>query len=154
MNWNDGRVVSNFILQALRGEDLTIYGDGTATRSFQYVQDLINGLILLMESNCTDPVNIGNPHEFTMNEFAELAITLVEEAETAKQRSTEFKRPSVKYLPPVTDDPPRRRPDITRAKERLNWEPKWSVREGMLETSKFNLWPNLPIPYMLLMLGL
>jgi len=130
MNWNDGRVVSNFILQALRGEDLTIYGDGTATRSFQYVHDLVDGLIKLMASDCTEPVNLGTPQEYTIEEFARLSIDLVAEvrAETTKSK--------IIHLPPVTDDPPKRRPDITRAKERLGWEPEWKVRDGMLETSE------------------
>jgi UDP-glucuronate decarboxylase len=127
MNWNDGRVVSNFILQALRGEDLTIYGDGEATRSFQYVHDLVDGLIALMASDCTEPVNLGNPQEFTISEFAAMVITLVRE----QQPQTSSK---AVYLPAVTDDPQRRRPDITRAKDRLGWKPKFSVIEGLRET--------------------
>ncbi|KAF8459123.1 hypothetical protein BGX38DRAFT_1151828 [Terfezia claveryi] len=130
MNWNDGRVVSNFILQALRGEDLTIYGDGAATRSFQYVHDLVDGLIKLMASDCTEPVNLGTPQEYTIEEFARLSIDLVSEVRAGKETI----KSKIIHLPPVTDDPPKRRPDITRAKERLGWEPKWKVREGMLET--------------------
>ncbi|RPB28316.1 NAD(P)-binding protein [Terfezia boudieri ATCC MYA-4762] len=130
MNWNDGRVVSNFILQALRGEDLTIYGDGAATRSFQYVHDLVDGLIKLMASDCTEPVNLGTPQEYTIEEFARLSIDLVSEVRAGKETT----KSKIIHLPPVTDDPPKRRPDITRAKERLGWEPKWKVREGMLET--------------------
>ena len=133
MNWNDGRVVSNFILQALRGESLEIYGDGTATRSFQYIHDLVDGLIKLMNSDCKEPINLGNPQEFTIEEFAQLSFDLVSEV---KQLGDAIK-PKLIYLPPVTDDPPKRRPDITRAKERLGWEPKWKVRDGMLETSKY-----------------
>ena len=127
MNWNDGRVVSNFILQALRGEDLTIYGDGEATRSFQYVHDLVDGLIALMASDCTEPVNLGNPQEFTINEFAAMVTALVKE----QQPQTSSK---AVYLPAVTDDPRRRRPDITRAKDRLGWNPKFSAVEGLRET--------------------
>lgn len=133
MNWNDGRVVSNFILQALRGEDLTIYGDGKATRSFQYVHDLADGLIKLMASDCKDPVNLGTPQEFTIEEFAKLSIDLVDEV-----RPRDSAKSKIVHLPPVTDDPPKRRPDITRAKEQLGWEPKWKVRDGMLETSKIH----------------
>lgn len=128
MNFNDGRVVSNFILQALRSEDITIYGDGSATRSFQYMHDLIDGLIQLMESDCTEPVNLGNPHEFTIKEFANMVIGLVNEQRDQPSTS------NVVYLPAVIDDPPRRKPDISRAKERLNWEPRISVHEGLSET--------------------
>lgn len=134
MNWNDGRVVSNFILQALRGEDLTIYGDGTATRSFQYVHDLVDGLIKLMESDCTEPVNLGTPQEYTIEEFARLSISLVSEVRMGEETT----KSKIIHLPPVTDDPPKRRPDISRAKERLGWEPKWKVRDGMLETSEYH----------------
>jgi len=130
MNWNDGRVVSNFILQALRGEDLTVYGDGMATRSFQYIHDLVDGLIKLMDSDCEEPVNLGNPQEFTIEEFAELALQLVNEVTVGE----EPRKSKIVHLPPVTDDPPKRRPDITRANERLGWEPRWEVRDGMLET--------------------
>ena len=133
MNWNDGRVVSNFILQALRGESLEIYGDGTATRSFQYIHDLVDGLIKLMNSDCKEPINLGNPQEFTIEDFARLSFDLVNEI---KQLGGTTK-PEIVYLSPVMDDPPKRRPDITRAKERLGWEPKWKVRDGMLETSKY-----------------
>jgi UDP-glucuronate decarboxylase len=128
MNFNDGRVVSNFILQALRSEDITVYGDGSATRSFQYMHDLIDGLIQLMESDCTEPVNLGNPHEFTIKEFANMVIGLVNEQRDQPSTS------NVVYLPAVIDDPPRRKPDISRAKERLNWQPRISVHEGLSET--------------------
>ncbi|KAH8144542.1 uncharacterized protein LAJ45_11439 [Morchella importuna] len=131
MNFNDGRVVSNFILQALRSEDITIYGDGSATRSFQYMHDLIDGLIQLMESDCTEPVNLGNPHEFTIKEFANMVIGLVNEQRDQPSTS------NVVYLPAVIDDPPRRKPDISRAKERLNWEPRISVHEGLSETVSY-----------------
>lgn len=130
MNWNDGRVVSNFVLQALRGEALTIYGDGRATRSFQYVHDLVDGLIALMASDCCEPVNLGNPQEFTIAEFAEIVIGLVKEVVPGTLSAVE-------YLPAVTDDPQRRRPDITRAKERIGWEPRFSVIDGVRETGLF-----------------
>jgi UDP-glucuronate decarboxylase len=130
MNWNDGRVVSNFILQALRGEDITVYGDGSATRSFQYVHDLVSGLIALMESSCTEPVNLGNPDEFTINEFAEMVTGLVKEVKPETQSR-------IKYCPAVTDDPQRRKPDIARAKEKLGWEPSWSVVAGLQETGTY-----------------
>lgn len=130
MNWNDGRVVSNFILQALRNEDITVYGNGSATRSFQYVHDLVDGLIALMESDCTEPVNLGNPEEFSIKTFADMVVGLVNEQKDPPSTSR------VIYLPAVTDDPHRRKPDISRAKERLRWEPRVTVREGLQETSE------------------
>ena len=130
MNWNDGRVVSNFILQALRGEDITVYGDGTATRSFMYVHDLVDGLIGLMESDCTEPVNLGNPDEFTIDDFAAMITGLVKEVEPNTKSA-------IVYLPAVEDDPQRRRPDITRAHERFGWKPQFNVAEGLGETGMF-----------------
>jgi len=127
MNWNDGRVVSNFILQALRSDDITIYGNGNATRSFQYVHDLVDGLIGLMHSSCSEPVNLGNPQEFTIGDFGKMVIDLVREV----QPETTSR---ITHLPAVTDDPQRRKPDITRAKEELGWEPKVPVLEGLRET--------------------
>lgn len=127
MNWNDGRVVSNFILQALRSEDITVYGDGSATRSFMYVHDLVDGLIGLMESDCTEPVNLGNPDEFTIDNFAAMITDLVKEVEPNTKSS-------VVYLPAVEDDPQRRRPDITRALERFGWKPQFNVVDGLRET--------------------
>ncbi|KAI9193230.1 uncharacterized protein BJ171DRAFT_532218 [Polychytrium aggregatum] len=123
MNENDGRVVSNFIIQALKGEDLTIYGEGDQTRSFQYVHDLVDGLIALMESNYSEgPVNIGNPDECTIRHFAEVIKEMVQS------------KSKIIKLPPTEDDPRRRRPDISRAKKVLGWEPKFSVRQGIEET--------------------
>jgi UDP-glucuronate decarboxylase len=133
MNWNDGRVVSNFILQALRGEEVTIYGDGEATRSFQYIHDLVDGLIALMESDCKEPVNLGNPDEFTINEFAETVSRIVREVGGKVEGEGEVR---IKHLPPVEDDPQRRRPDIERAKEKIGWEPKVSVLDGLRETGE------------------
>lgn len=122
---NDGRVVSNFIVQALRGEDLTIYGTGEQTRSFCYVDDLVEGLIRLMNTEGEDmhmPVNIGNPGEFTMNELA---------TEVSKAIGKEIK---ITHLPLPQDDPKQRQPNITRAKEVLKWEPTIPLKEGLQKT--------------------
>ncbi len=122
---NDGRVVSNFIVQALRGEDLTIYGTGEQTRSFCYVDDLVEGFIRLMNAEADNihlPVNIGNPGEFTMNELA---------SEVAKAVGKETK---ITYLPLPQDDPKQRQPNITRAKELLGWSPTISLDEGLKKT--------------------
>jgi UDP-glucuronate decarboxylase len=118
--------VSNFIVQALRGEDITVYGDGSQTRSFCYVDDLIRGFLLLMEAptEFTGPVNLGNPDEFTVRELAELVI------ETTGSRS----RVVYKDLP--VDDPRQRCPDITLARERLGWEPTVKLREGLDRTAR------------------
>lgn len=124
MHPNDGRVVSNFIMQAIRGEDITIYGTGEQTRSFCYVDDLINGMLLLMDSpaDMTGPVNVGNPGEFSMLELAEKVVAL-----TKSKSKLVFKD-----LP--SDDPKQRRPDISLAKERLGWEPKISLDDGLRKT--------------------
>lgn len=124
MHPHDGRVVSNFIVQALQGEDITIYGDGQQTRSFCYVDDLVDGLIALMESpdNIAGPLNLGNPVEFTMRELAELVLEL-----TGSTKSKLVSKP----LP--QDDPRQRKPDITKARA-LGWEPKVPLRDGLQET--------------------
>jgi UDP-glucuronate decarboxylase len=123
MHPNDGRVVSNFIVQALRGDDLTIYGDGSQTRSFCYVDDLIEGFVRLMNQDKTvGPVNIGNPGEFTMLELAELVLRKIGGSSKL----------SFQALP--TDDPKQRRPDISLAKETLGWEPKVPLEEGIEKT--------------------
>jgi UDP-glucuronate decarboxylase len=123
MHPNDGRVVSNFIVQALKGEDLTVYGDGQQTRSFCYVDDLIEGFVRLMNQDATvGPVNIGNPGEFTMLELAQQVLKLT------KSRSKIVHRP----LP--ADDPKQRRPDINLAKKHLRWEPKIPLAEGLKKT--------------------
>ena len=125
---NDGRVVSNFIVQALRGEELTIYGDGSQTRSFCYVSDLVDGLIKLMNAEADDihmPVNIGNPGEFTMNELAE---------EIGKTIGIEIR---VKHLSLPKDDPKQRQPNIERAKTLLGWTPKVPLAEGLAKTVKY-----------------
>jgi UDP-glucuronate decarboxylase len=124
MHPNDGRVVSNFILQALQGEHLTVYGDGSQTRSFCYVDDLIDGFVRLMQSpdDFTGPVNLGNPVEMTMLELAEkvLAITGSDSR--------------IVYEPLPSDDPNQRRPDITKAKEALDWTPRVGLDEGLERT--------------------
>jgi UDP-glucuronate decarboxylase len=124
MHPNDGRVISNFIVQALRGEDLTIYGDGLQTRSFCYVDDLIEGLVRMMASpdDFVGPVNMGNPSEFTMIELAETVLHLT--------RSSS----KLRYLPLPKDDPKQRCPDISLAKEKLKWAPTVSLEEGLLKT--------------------
>ena len=121
MHPEDGRVVSNFIVSALRNEPLTIYGDGNQTRSFCYVDDLVEGMVRLMNSpvEVTGPINVGNPGEFTVKELADQVIDLV--GSTA----------GVEYLPLPQDDPIRRQPDITRAKEQLQWEPQVPLAEGL-----------------------
>ncbi|WP_337868361.1 UDP-glucuronic acid decarboxylase family protein [Meiothermus sp.] len=122
MDAEDGRVVTNFIVQALRGEPLTIYGTGSQTRSFQYVDDLIEGIRRLMDVEYHQPVNLGNPEEYTMLQLAKLIQELV-------GSKTPFT-----YQPLPQDDPRQRRPDIRRAKELLGWEPKVPVREGLART--------------------
>ncbi len=120
---NDGRVISNFIVQALQNKPLTVYGDGNQTRSFQYIDDLISGIILLMEKeNFTGPVNLGNPNEFTIKELAEKIILL-----TGSKSKLIFK-------PLPQDDPRQRKPDITLAKEKLGWVPKIQLDEGLKKT--------------------
>jgi UDP-glucuronate decarboxylase len=125
---NDGRVVSNFIVQALRGKPLTIYGDGTQTRSFCYVSDLVEGIIRLMNTEAENihlPVNLGNPDEFTMNELAD---------EVAKATGKEIK---LDYLPLPPDDPRQRKPDISRARQLLGWQPQVKLAEGLKHTAAY-----------------
>ena len=123
---DDGRVVSNFVVQALQGKDITLYGDGEQTRSFCYVDDLVDGLVRMMDQIDTrGPVNLGNPGEFTIRELAELVIELTGTKSRIVPRG----------LPP--DDPVRRQPDITRAREVLGWEPKVALREGLTRTIAF-----------------
>jgi UDP-glucuronate decarboxylase len=120
----DGRVVSNFIVQALQGEDITIYGDGRQTRSFCYVDDLVEALVRMMATSddVTGPMNIGNPHEFTIGELAELVIEMTNS------------RSKLVFCPLPADDPRQRQPDITRASEILNWRPVVALREGLSKT--------------------
>jgi dTDP-glucose 4,6-dehydratase len=122
---NDGRVISNFMMQALRGEPLTIYGDGLQTRSFCYCSDLIEGILLLSKSDEHLPVNIGNPVEFTMLECAQEVRTLVGSAS------------GIVFQPLPQDDPTRRKPDITKAKSLLGWEPKVTLREGLAKSLEY-----------------
>jgi UDP-glucuronate decarboxylase len=127
MHPHDGRVVSNFIMQALRNEDITIYGDGRQTRSFCYVDDLMDAVVAMMKSpeKFTGPVNIGNPNEFTMIELAETVLSLT----GSKSRLV--------YQPLPSDDPKQRKPDISLAKAGLNWEPKVSLRDGLQKTIEY-----------------
>jgi UDP-glucuronate decarboxylase len=127
MNPNDGRVVSNFIVQALQNKDITIFGDGMQTRSFQYVDDLIEGMVLMMASDnsFTGPVNIGNPGEFTMLELANQIIELT------------GSKSKIVYHPLPSDDPRQRKPDIELAKEKLGWEPQVKLQEGLMKTIEY-----------------
>ncbi|CAG9839725.1 unnamed protein product [Diabrotica balteata] len=125
MHMNDGRVVSNFILQALQEDVITVYGSGEQTRSFQYVSDLVEGLVALMNSNYTQPVNLGNPVEHTINEFATIIKNLV------------GGNSKITHVSEVEDDPQRRRPDISRAKNILNWEPKVDLNVGLQKTVEY-----------------
>ncbi len=127
MDSQDGRVVSNFIVQALKGENITIYGDGSQTRSFCYVDDLVSGLIKLMESNesLTGPINLGNPNEFSMLELAEKII--------AKTKTSS----KIIFMQLPQDDPKQRQPDITKAKAELNWSPTTQLDEGLDKTINY-----------------
>jgi len=127
MHPNDGRVVSNFIIQALKGEDITIYGDGMQTRSFQYVDDLVEGMVRMMNTgdSITGPVNIGNPHEFTILELAQKTLEM-----TGSKSKLIFK-------PLPSDDPKQRKPNISLAKKYLDWEPKIQLEEGLTKTIEY-----------------
>lgn len=122
MRLNDGRAVSNFIVQALRHEPITVYGDGSQTRSFCYMSDMIEGIFRLLLSGEREPVNLGNPHEISILELARLIKELV------------GSRSPIEFRPLPQDDPKVRRPDITRAKEKLGWEPKVDLRTGLERT--------------------
>jgi dTDP-glucose 4,6-dehydratase len=125
MRINDGRAVPAFMSQALRNEDVTVFGDGSQTRSFTYVSDLVDGIIRLMLSAEHDPINIGNPVEMTIKQIAETIIRMT----GAKSQ--------IIYKPLPTDDPKQRRPDITRARTLLNWEPKVQLQEGLVKTIEY-----------------
>ena len=127
MHPNDGRVVSNFIVQALKGKDITIYGDGSQTRSFCYCDDLIRGMIAMMATpdEITGPINLGNPHEFTIKQLAELVIELT------------GSKSQIIYEPLPSDDPTQRQPIIDKAKEILHWEPTVQLREGLVKTIEY-----------------
>ncbi len=126
MRPDDGRMIPNFVSQALSGELLTVYGDGTQTRSVQYVDDLIEGVVRLMKSAETRPVNVGNPHEMSVREIAETVIEISKEISGSES--------GLVYEPLPEDDPRRRCPDITRAREALSWEPRVPAREGLKKT--------------------
>lgn len=127
MHPNDGRVVSNFIVQALKGEDITVAGDGSQTRSFQYVDDLLEGMIRMMQTDkgFTGPVNIGNPNEFTILELAKKVIELT------------GSRSKIKYIPLPSDDPTQRKPDISLAKKKLSWQPTIQLNKGLTKTIEY-----------------
>lgn len=127
MDPKDGRVVSNCIIQALKGEDITVYGNGTQTRSFCYVEDLVEGMIRMMNNNqdFQGPVNLGNPSERTVLDLAQKVIELTES------------KSEIKFLPLPSDDPVKRKPDITLAKEKLNWEPKVDITDGLESTIEY-----------------
>ncbi len=122
MRLGDGRVVPNFITQALRGEALTVYGDGSQTRSFCFVDDLVEGIVRLLRSDCTQPVNLGNPHELSVRAFAETIIRLTGSASP------------IVFQPLPVDDPKVRQPDVSAARQILEWEPTVSLEDGLSET--------------------
>ncbi|WVH09073.1 MAG: UDP-glucuronate decarboxylase [Fluviibacter phosphoraccumulans EoVTN8] len=124
----DGRVVSNFIIQALNGQNITIYGDGNQTRSFQYIDDLIDGIVKFMsdDSRYPGPINIGNPDEFSINELASIVFELIPDTKS-----------KIVNMPLPNDDPKQRRPDITLAMDHLDWAPKVKLREGLLKTIEY-----------------
>jgi UDP-glucuronate decarboxylase len=138
MHPNDGRVVSNFVVQALKGEPISIYGSGQQTRAFCYVEDLVDGLMRLMDSgdDITGPINLGNPGEFSMIELAQIVLELT------------GSRSEIVFRPLPADDPRQRRPDISRAEEVLKWKPKTPLREGLVKTIAYfeNLLSNLENP--------
>jgi nucleoside-diphosphate-sugar epimerase len=125
MRPRDGRVVSNFIVQALTGEPITIYGDGSQTRSFCYVDDEIDGIVRLFHHGDAEPVNVGNPDEYTVRELAEVVVELT------------GTRSEIVLRPLPADDPRVRRPDISRARARLGWEPKVALRDGLSRTIEY-----------------
>ncbi len=125
MRADDGRVVPNFVMQALRNEPITVYGEGDQTRSFGYVDDSIEGVLRLADSDCTEPVNIGSQWEFTVVDFARLVIQLT------------GSKSEIVHLPPLPDDPRQRRPDTTRALQRLDWKPTTSLEDGLRATIEY-----------------
>ncbi|PWA31487.1 hypothetical protein CCH79_00002611 [Gambusia affinis] len=143
MHMNDGRVVSNFILQALQGEPLTVYGTGSQTRAFQYVSDLVNGLVLLMNSNISSPVNLGNPEEHTILDFFSPPVNMLSSVPKRIRlnpnayRGRAVSRSQIQFLSEAQDDPQRRRPDIRKAKMMLGWEPVVPLEEGLNKTIQY-----------------
>jgi dTDP-glucose 4,6-dehydratase len=128
MRLNDGRALPNFICQALRGEDLTVFGDGSQTRSFTYVADTLSGILKLLDSDEAEPVNIGNPQEISIAEFARLLI------EITGSRSRIVTLP---FPPEFKDDPKVRQPDISKARKLLGWEPRYAIRDGLVSTLEY-----------------
>ena len=128
MRLNDGRALPNFMCQALRGEELTVFGDGSQTRSFTYVADTISGILKLLESDEAEPVNIGNPQEISIAEFARLLV------EITGSRSRVVMRP---FPPEFKDDPKVRQPDISKARKVLGWEPRYAIRDGLIPTLEY-----------------
>jgi len=125
MRPDDGRVISNFITQALKGKDLTIYGDGTQTRSFCYISDMVEGILKMMESSEPGPINLGNPDEYRVLDLAKKIIALT----SSKSKIT--------FRPLPQDDPTKRKPDITLAKKKLGWKPKIPLEEGLKQTIEY-----------------
>jgi UDP-glucuronate decarboxylase len=125
MRVDDGRSVSNFLVQALRGEPITVFGDGSQTRSFCYVDDEVRGFLALLDADVTGPINIGNPNEFTIAQLAEAAV------EVTSSKST------ITYEPLPVDDPAQRQPDLTLARKHLNWEPEIQLRDGLARTAEY-----------------
>jgi dTDP-glucose 4,6-dehydratase len=125
MRPDDGRAVSNFLVQGLRGDPITIFGDGSQSRSFTYVDDEIRGFLALLDSDVTTPVNIGNPVEYTIGELAEMAIDVTSSSS------------ELTYLPLPVDDPTQRKPDIGKARELLGWEPTVTLRDGLERTAEY-----------------
>ena len=125
MDKYDGRVVSNFINQSIHNKDITLYGNGDQTRSFCYIDDLLNGLIALMNSSYNLPMNIGNPYEISVADLAKIIIRLTNS------------KSSIVYHPLPSDDPTNRRPDITRAREILHWEPTYDLEAGIVKTIEY-----------------
>ena len=127
MHPDDGRVVSNFVMQTLQNKDITIYGNGKQTRSFQYIDDLIDGMVKMMYNNgFIGPVNLGNPNEFTIKELAEKVLELISESKS-----------KIVYKELPQDDPRQRKPDISLAKEKLDWQPKIELGQGLVKTIEY-----------------
>lgn len=125
MDPNDGRVISNFIVQALLGKDLTVYGNGEQTRSFSYVSDTVNGLLKLIDCDYEGPINIGNPEEFKIIDLAQIIKQIIND------------KINIINLPPVLDDPTKRKPDISKAKKYINWEPIFKLEQGLIPTIEY-----------------
>jgi UDP-glucuronate decarboxylase len=138
---NDGRVVSNFIMQALKDEEITVFGDGKQTRSFCYVDDMVDGLVKLMNSpdDFTGPVNLGNPVEFSILELAEMVIKLVNSSPLSQNSESSIQHPasSIVFRSLPSDDPQQRQPDITLAEKELDWKPTVKLEEGLKKTIEY-----------------